>query len=187
MPQTLPQMGLTTWNLQGDLYNFAQQAQNLNIINYHDHTAGKGVPIPEGGLAPNSVGPREIAAYSLGIGQLVAPVWHNLTPATNITLEGGAFPIPGACITLDGFVRLKGILINSTGSSLAANSVWATIPAVTGLRPTATAVTLVGSYNNSGTQTVCPIYVNTSGQVYPGVTVANGYGIYLDGMCFSTS
>jgi hypothetical protein len=55
MADSTPNMSLTRWNLDTDPFNHTELAVNWQLVDVHDHTTGKGVPIPEGGLAANSV------------------------------------------------------------------------------------------------------------------------------------
>jgi hypothetical protein len=56
-----PKMGLHSWNDAPDLYNFQQLDQNWQILDFHDHSPGRGVQIPAGGIAPGAVGLNELA------------------------------------------------------------------------------------------------------------------------------
>lgn len=51
----LPNMGLVKWDQISDSFSHQQLASNFDAIDAHDHTPGKGKPIPAGGLAPLSV------------------------------------------------------------------------------------------------------------------------------------
>lgn len=62
MPETTPKMGLAAWDQPLDIYNYQQFANNWNIVDFHDHTPGRGVQIPYGGLAAGSVGLVNLAA-----------------------------------------------------------------------------------------------------------------------------
>jgi hypothetical protein len=62
MPRTTTKMGLTTWNLEDDDYDSQQLANNWQLVDFHDHTIGRGVPIPAGGLGAGSVLQQNIAA-----------------------------------------------------------------------------------------------------------------------------
>lgn len=60
MAATAPNMGLKVWNLLTDSYDHAQLAENLAKIDQHNHTEGKGVQIPTGGLENGSVSASKI-------------------------------------------------------------------------------------------------------------------------------
>lgn len=180
MGQTLPQMGLATWNQLLDLYNFQQLANDLNIINFHDHSPGKGVPIPAGGLAPGSVGPRE----------LISGTWAALTLATNVTSVTNAY-VPSALVELGGEIRLKGKLLNNTGSAIAIGTTWATIPSTpAGLQPTDTSaqgVVVVGSYSTGSVETPICVLISSSGHITCNFAVISGQYLSLDGITFTVS
>ena len=48
-------MSLIKWTALSDRFNYLQLADNFEKLDAHDHTSGKGVQIPEMGLAPESV------------------------------------------------------------------------------------------------------------------------------------
>lgn len=48
-------MGLTVWDNVNDYFNHSELAANFEALDDHDHTTGKGVQVPAGGLAPASV------------------------------------------------------------------------------------------------------------------------------------
>ena len=50
-----PQMGLKIWNLLTDDYDHAELADNWAKVDQHDHTSGKGVQIPTGGIADGAI------------------------------------------------------------------------------------------------------------------------------------
>jgi hypothetical protein len=54
-------MGLTQWDNVADLFNFSELVANWDALDTHDHTSGKGVQIPAGGLAADAVGTSAIA------------------------------------------------------------------------------------------------------------------------------
>lgn len=60
-----PNMGLTKWGQLTDAYDHNQLAGNFALIDLHDHTSGKGVQIPNGGLAPGAVDGDALADNSI--------------------------------------------------------------------------------------------------------------------------
>lgn len=89
-------MGLITWNLLTDFFNHSQLKANFDALDEHDHTAGKGVQIPAGGLAPNSVtastlAPLSVQAASLGNGSVTdAKLASSNNPAFKHLISGYA-------------------------------------------------------------------------------------------------
>lgn len=71
-------MGLASWDQLGDDYNYAQLAGNFNILDFHDHSAGRGVQIPAGGLAPGAVLSSNIAANAVGTQHMALSTAQNL-------------------------------------------------------------------------------------------------------------
>jgi hypothetical protein len=62
MPANTPKMGLATWNKPLDPYDYDQLTNNWNIVDYHDHSPGRGVPIPMGGIGTGAVGIAQLAS-----------------------------------------------------------------------------------------------------------------------------
>lgn len=65
MPDTTTNMGLTRWTDTDDKFNHSELAENFHVIDIHNHADAGGVQIPEGGLAPNSVGTSIIKDSSI--------------------------------------------------------------------------------------------------------------------------
>lgn len=65
MSTTLPNMGLVKWNSTSDPFSHTQLAANIQALDDHDHTPGKGVQIPAGGLAANSITSTNLAPNSV--------------------------------------------------------------------------------------------------------------------------
>lgn len=55
MPYTSTNMSLKVWDDLGDLFNHDELEDNWLAVDTHDHTTGKGLKIPAGGLADNAV------------------------------------------------------------------------------------------------------------------------------------
>lgn len=62
MAFTTSKMGLTSWNLADDDYDYQQLANNWQIVDFHDHTPGRGVPVGPGGIGTGAVLSQNIAA-----------------------------------------------------------------------------------------------------------------------------
>lgn len=56
----LPNMGLVKWDSLSDYFSHEQLAANFEALDNHNHTSGKGVQIPYGGLAEQSVGKENL-------------------------------------------------------------------------------------------------------------------------------
>lgn len=65
-----PNMGLTAWDLGTDPYDHSQLASNMTAIDGHDHTSGKGLPIPTSGILNAAITSAKIA------GDAVQPTTH---------------------------------------------------------------------------------------------------------------
>lgn len=69
---TTPNMGLTKWDLSSDPYDHTQLANNFSAIDVHDHTAGKGVQVPTGGIANLAITTAKLADGSVTAAKLGA-------------------------------------------------------------------------------------------------------------------
>lgn len=58
---TTPSMGLTRWDQPNDIFSYTQLSDNFSAIDAHDHTSGKGVQIPTGGIANLAVDATKLA------------------------------------------------------------------------------------------------------------------------------
>lgn len=59
---TTANMSLTSWPLPDDYFSRTELADNWDKVDKHDHTTGKGLQIPAGGLASSAVTTASIAA-----------------------------------------------------------------------------------------------------------------------------
>lgn len=83
MSRTTTKMGLTSWNEGDDNYSYEQLANNWQLIDFHDHTPGRGVPVAPGGLASGAVLQQNIAAGVIGIQHLSTQLTKDLGLGTN--------------------------------------------------------------------------------------------------------
>lgn len=65
MAQDTPNMGLRQWNLANDFFDYAQLSANWDKVDLHDHSSGKGVQIPTGGIANLAVTGPKIATNAI--------------------------------------------------------------------------------------------------------------------------
>lgn len=61
MAYTTSNLGLHVWNLLTDHFNHSELESNWTAIDAHDHTSGKGLQIPTGGIAANAVTNAKLA------------------------------------------------------------------------------------------------------------------------------
>lgn len=114
---TTPKTGYTSWNLADDNYDYQQLAGNWQLADYHDHSPGRGVPVPAGGLAPGaaagnvgtlggalsgtlpnpvSFGSTTVArAYRLAAYTTVATTFIKFPLDTTLFDPGSNFTVPG--------------------------------------------------------------------------------------------
>jgi hypothetical protein len=65
MAANTPNMGLREWNVGTDPFSYTELFANWDKIDAHDHTTGKGVQIPSGGIANLAVTSGKIAADAI--------------------------------------------------------------------------------------------------------------------------
>jgi hypothetical protein len=65
MSTTLTNMGLISWTSGSDLFSSSDLSGNWSKVDVHDHTTGKGVQIPTGGIANGAVTGPKIAASAI--------------------------------------------------------------------------------------------------------------------------
>ena len=65
MATTLPNMSLRQWNLASDPFSRAELADNFQKLDDHDHTTGKGVQVPSGGIANGAVTNAKLATSAV--------------------------------------------------------------------------------------------------------------------------
>lgn len=98
-------MGLTAWDLGTDPYDHSQLAANFSAVDMHDHTPGKGLQIPAGGIANNAITSSKIAANQ------VLPGTH--IPADSITQASLAVDSVGNSELADNSVGAANIINGS--------------------------------------------------------------------------
>lgn len=64
-------MGLRVWSVLADLFDHTQARTNLDKLDAHDHTTGKGVPIPSGGIANGAITTTQLANNSVTTDKIV--------------------------------------------------------------------------------------------------------------------
>lgn len=177
MAASTPKMGLYTWNKPLDPYDYVQFTDNWNKVDYHDHTPGRGVQIPMGGIAVGAVGPLQLSFTASQIG-----VWNSLVP----NLSAGVIATTSRytpSVRLEGnndVVRFKGAITNNSGASIAAGSTLFTLPS--GYYPTATV--LVGAIQG-GVSVL--LTINTNGTVTSNTAWASATNLQLDALTYTLS
>jgi microcystin-dependent protein len=134
---TLPNLGLTQWPSPSDHFSYVELANNWKAIDDHDHTTGKGVQIPTGGLANlavtlgklasdsvdaskivnGSVGSAELASGAVGTTQLadgsITVAKLASTILATLAPPGVVFPYGGSAAP-SGFLLANGATVNRT-------------------------------------------------------------------------
>lgn len=62
MASTTPKMGLNVWDKPLDPYDYVQLANDWNIVDFHDHSPGRGVQISTAGIANGAVGVAQLSS-----------------------------------------------------------------------------------------------------------------------------
>lgn len=70
MSNITPNMGLVRWNESGDPYDHTQLSGNWTSLDEHNHTSGKGVQIPTGGIVNEAIIGEKIANETIGPSKL---------------------------------------------------------------------------------------------------------------------
>lgn len=131
----LPNMGLVKWDSINDYFSHVQLAANMEALDSHNHTAGKGVQIPYGGLAEQSVSFSNLRSdvtekfFSVSnpssppvvygwIGASAAAGTRPLpsTPA-EINTTGGSLESPRAMVPLDNGTKYTAQMLFATGTT----------------------------------------------------------------------
>lgn len=97
--RTTPKLGLYSWDQPDDLYNFEQLAANWQILDFHNHTPGNGVPIGAGGLDVGAVIADSIASGVVGLQHLSPTVVQDLGLNSGSAVGRGATPNGGTVTT----------------------------------------------------------------------------------------
>lgn len=85
-------MGLYEWNNSIDPYDEIQLVGNWEIVDQHDHTPGRGVQIPMGGIAPGAVGPVQLAVTAPIVPTGGIILWTNqVVPNGFLLCNGNAY------------------------------------------------------------------------------------------------
>lgn len=69
---TTPSMGLKRWNDPNDIFSYTELSDNFALLDSHDHTTGKGVQIPTGGIANLAVTDTQIANNAITAGKIAS-------------------------------------------------------------------------------------------------------------------
>jgi hypothetical protein len=68
--QTSVNMSLTIWNNPDDAYDHNELAANWQALDSHNHTSGKGVQIPSGGIADGAITTNKLGANAVTTTQI---------------------------------------------------------------------------------------------------------------------
>ena len=69
---TTPSMGLKRWDQPNDIFSYTELSDNWAAIDAHDHTTGKGVQVPSGGIANLAVTEPKIANDAVTTNKIAA-------------------------------------------------------------------------------------------------------------------
>lgn len=101
-----PNMGLTTWPAGSDLFDHTELATNFDDIDEHDHSTGKGLQVPTGGLQDGAVTAIKLAAAVIPVGV----IWLTATAAAPtgwLLVNGASYLRAGTYANL--FTELGGV------------------------------------------------------------------------------
>jgi hypothetical protein len=121
----LPNMGITTWPNGSDNFSFSVFANNWQLVDDHDHTAGKGLQIPSNGIANSAITSAKIAAGAVTDDKLASPsssVWRSVLVAASGTFDNNTgSETLGHSGDIDGgykFFTVPELAVGSTGVPL---------------------------------------------------------------------
>jgi hypothetical protein len=69
---TTPSMGLKRWDQPNDVFSYTELSDNFNLLDAHDHSSGKGVQVPTGGIANLAVTGPKVAADAIDASKIAA-------------------------------------------------------------------------------------------------------------------
>lgn len=172
-------MGLFKWDQIGDYFSHEQLAANFAALDEHDHTAGKGKPIPYGGLAEQSVGPENLRE---GVGDTTVGAYRTLrSAASSVALGESGFQLFSENGTMfkanNSYTNAAGIYLSSADYAAAGYT-----PKLRLRLQSTTGETAPGSV--SFTFGLYPLTIST-GDFSPG-TVVSGSTIVLSGLARNT-
>lgn len=105
-------MGLRVWDQLTDKFDHDQLAQNWQRVGAHDHSSGKGVQIPTGGLANQAVTGPKIADATIGSDKLSPEALSTIATATGLP-PGLIAPFAGVVIPT-GWLLCNGATVSRT-------------------------------------------------------------------------
>lgn len=70
MPITTVNMGLTSWSSLTDVFSHTALSANWTALDLHDHSAGKGVQIPQGGIGDGSISRSKVQPLAIDVGRI---------------------------------------------------------------------------------------------------------------------
>lgn len=142
------------------------------------------VLVPAGATNIVSADIANIATQAVMGARVAAGAWTALTLGTGVT--GGFGPTPSVRVDPGGVIRFKGQLFNNSGSTIAATTTLATIPASpVGLRPTWTMDFAAAALNN--TVPVVTLGTGSNGVMALLSNLDAACAASLDGLTFTTS
>lgn len=108
-------MGLKVWNLLTDPYDHSELASNWAKVDQHDHSSGKGVQIPTGGIADGAISAAKVGTEQITAEKLAATV-----------SEAGSFNTTTR--TMRKYVETEAVYSNSTTSYTLVDSATVYVP-----------------------------------------------------------
>jgi hypothetical protein len=95
MALTTPKMGLRVWDQLNDPYDHNQLADNWSKVDFHDHSPGRGVPIPTEGISDGAITAAKLSTNVFGPSSVPTSA---LSDAARLGLTDGATIRRGSCI-----------------------------------------------------------------------------------------
>jgi hypothetical protein len=165
---TTPSMGLKRWDQPNDIFSYTELSDNFNLLDLHDHTAGKGVQIPTNGLANLSVTNPKLAAGAVDSSKLAAGAVNNAALGTGAVTTG---KIADDGVTSRNLSLTYDNQINPTGLELALTTAQQTILTKTFTVPTGTTAAALVTWHVG-------VFIAANGQT----TMQSYFRLFLDGV-----
>jgi hypothetical protein len=98
---TTPSMGLKRWDQPNDVFSYTELSDNFNLLDAHDHSSGKGVQVPTGGIANLAITDTKLANNAVTSAKIATDaVTADKIPSASVTDAELTSPNSGVWRTL---------------------------------------------------------------------------------------
>lgn len=151
MAATTPYMGLKVWNLLTDSFDHTQFAENLAKLDQHNHSEGKGVKVPTGGIEDGAISTAKIATDAVTDAKYLSAPVRGIISTTGTITAGTGFTVVHTgtgiyTITFSPVLPSIPSVIPTAANTISATAV------VSSTTPTTTTA-IINTFNLAGTAT----------------------------------